>query len=238
LIADFGLKVPLNHDYERFEYTEAPLTTSADMGPFHYTVEGDWSGAAFLLGAAAVAGSIHLKGILKASKQADKKIVEALLDAGAVVSQEDETVAVTKQGLVGFNFDATDCPDLFPPLVALAANCAGVTRLQGLRRLKHKESDRGLTLQEEFGKLGVRIELIDNEMIVHGTGSIVVLNDTLHSHHDHRIAMAAAVAALNANSPITICHAEAIDKSYPMFYQHLKQLGIDVVESDDTPSQI
>ena len=238
LLDDFGLKVPTNHGYERFEYAEAPCVMSTGMGPFHYTVEGDWSGAAFLLVAAAVAGSIQLKGILKTSKQADKKIIEALLDAGAVVSQDDQMVTVTKHGLVGFNFDATDCPDLFPPLVALAANCAGATRLQGLRRLKHKESDRGLTLQEEFGKLGVRIELIDNEMVVHGTGAITVLNDTLHSHHDHRIAMAAAVAALNANSPITICHAEAIDKSYPMFYQHLKQLGIDVVESDDTASQI
>ncbi|TAD84033.1 MAG: 3-phosphoshikimate 1-carboxyvinyltransferase [Bacteroidetes bacterium] len=233
LLQSFGLKLPINHQYERFEYTAEPFEPVAQPLPLDYTVEGDWSGAAFLLVAAAVAGSIRLQGLWAHSKQADKKIVEALKSAGAAITVEADAVEVAKKMLVGFSFDATDCPDLFPPLVALAANCTGLTRLKGLGRLKHKESDRGVTLQQEFAKLGVKITLgQDDIMLVHGTGLISVQEPQLHSHHDHRIAMAAAVAALTATSAVSISHANAIDKSYPMFYQHLKQLGATVLENN------
>ena len=125
--------------------------------------------------------------------------------------------------LKAFQFDATDCPDLFPPLVALASYCEGVTEILGVSRLAHKESDRGLTLQEEFGKMGVKIELDGNRMLVHG--GLGVQGATVHSRHDHRIAMACAVAALKATGPVTIEEAEAINKSYPDFYEHLQALG-------------
>ena len=237
LLSDFGLKTPVNVNYERFVFAQDDhLQTHENSDPVNnnYTVEGDWSGAAFLLVAGAVAGSITVNGILKSSKQADKKIIYALLDAGATVKVEADAVTVSKNALMGFDFDATDCPDLFPPLVALAANCKGITRIHGLKRLKHKESDRGLTLHEEFGKLGVIVELNGDMMLIHGTGKISVLNHTLNSHHDHRIAMAMAVAALNADFPINLRQAGAIDKSYPQFYDHLRQLGIeiDVVQKD------
>ncbi len=95
-----------------------------------------------------------------------------------------------------FDFDATDCPDLFPPLVALASYCKGQTKIKGVNRLTHKESNRRLTLQEEFGKMGVKIEVNDDVMIIHGGSKVNGAN--VHSHHDHRIAMACAVAALKA----------------------------------------
>jgi len=127
--------------------------------------------------------------------------------------------------MTAFEFDATDCPDLFPPLVALAANCKGVSVIKGVSRLAHKESDRGITLQEEFGKMGIRVDLDGDFMHVHGgplKGALV------HSRHDHRIAMACATAALKADSAVTIEDAEAINKSYPDFYDHLKALGATV----------
>jgi 3-phosphoshikimate 1-carboxyvinyltransferase len=127
-----------------------------------------------------------------------------------------------------FVFDATDCPDLFPPLVALAANCVGITRIHGLRRLKHKESDRGVTLKEEFSKLGVQVDLDDDIMLVHGRTLLRIMNHTLNSHHDHRIAMAGVVAALNADFELQIRNAEAVNKSYPEFYKHMKALGVQV----------
>jgi 3-phosphoshikimate 1-carboxyvinyltransferase len=125
--------------------------------------------------------------------------------------------------LKAFEFDATDCPDLFPPLVVLAALCNGVSALHGLSRLAHKESDRGLSLQTEFSKLGIRIDLNQDSMMVYGgTG---IHGAEVFSQHDHRIAMACGIAALCADGPITITDAEAINKSYTDFFVHLQQLG-------------
>ncbi len=140
----------------------------------------------------------------------------------------DDRVHIKRNALQSFTFDATDCPDLFPPLVALAAHCKGVSHIRGLKRLKHKESDRGVTLKEEFDKLGTKIELMEDEMLVFGNGGVFVRNHVLNSHHDHRIAMACAVACLAADFYVEIRHAEAIDKSYPDFFDHLKSLGADV----------
>ncbi len=125
-----------------------------------------------------------------------------------------------------FQFDATHCPDLFPPLVALAAYSKGKTRIKGVDRLVHKESNRAMALQEEFAKTGVKIEWQDNEMILQATG--VVKAAKLHSHHDHRIAMACAVAALRADGVTELEEAGAVDKSYPDFFDDLKKLGADV----------
>jgi 3-phosphoshikimate 1-carboxyvinyltransferase len=233
LMRTFGLNVPENKDYKQFVFKPQLVSSSPQSGgggASSYTVEGDWSGAAFLLVAGAVAGSVKVNGIFNTSRQADKKIVDAILDAGAQVLVEHDAVSVSKNELKAFVFDATDCPDLFPPLVALAANCKGISRIHGLRRLKHKESDRGVTLKEEMDKLGVRIDLNDDIMLVHGTGSLKVMNHTLNSHHDHRIAMANVIAALNADFEVSIRNAEAINKSYPAFYNHMQQLGVSLTE--------
>ena len=226
VMQEFGLKTPFNHQYKSFEFREQ--SASELLGTPSFVVEGDWSGAAFLLVAGAVSNEIEVKGIYNISKQADKKIIDAILDAGAQVTVLNDRVLVKKEKLEAFKFDATDCPDLFPPLVALAANCQGTTRIKGLRRLKHKESDRGVTLQEEFAKLGIIIELKDDVMLVHGSSSIRVNNFHLNSHHDHRIAMAGAIAAINADFPVNIRNAEAVNKSYPDFWKHLSALGIKV----------
>jgi 3-phosphoshikimate 1-carboxyvinyltransferase len=136
---------------------------------------------------------------------------------------EPKGIKVHPGGLKGFEFDATDCPDLFPPLVALAAYCNGVTKIKGVSRLVHKESNRAVTLQEEFGKMGVKIEVSDDVMIIHGGGKLK--GAKLHSRHDHRIAMACAVAALKAEGETVIEEAQAVKKSYPEFYSDLETLG-------------
>jgi 3-phosphoshikimate 1-carboxyvinyltransferase len=192
-------------------------------GPVQYTVEGDWSGGAFLLVAGAIAGPIKVQGLDSSSTQADKAILRAICDAGAAFEDREDGIGVGPAVLRAFSFDATDCPDLFPPLVALAACAAGNTEIRGVSRLAHKESNRGLTLQEEFGKMGVVIDLDGDRMIVHGGGGIK--GAVVHSRHDHRIAMACAVAALRADGPVTIGEAEAINKSYPEFYRDMESLG-------------
>jgi 3-phosphoshikimate 1-carboxyvinyltransferase len=248
----FGWEVE-NRGYEEFRF---PAERNA--GQPEYTVEGDWSGGAFLLVAGAVAGPITVRGLEEWSTQADKAILQALCDSGARLEMREDGMIVgpaagasagaaasaagglagaghagdaagasgageVRTGLRAFSFDATDCPDLFPPLVALAAYCEGVTEIRGVSRLAHKESNRGLTLQDEFGKMGVRIELNGDVMRVHGGKG--VKGATVHSRHDHRIAMACAVAALRAAGPVKIEDAEAIDKSYPDFYGDIAALG-------------
>lgn len=227
----FGLRVPENNHYETFTFTgDKPGTSNLipvaiGTEAINYTVEGDWSGGAFLLVAGAIAGDIRVQGLQQTSTQADKKIVEALMAAGAGIAMEAKGIVLHAAPLKAFEFDATDCPDLFPPLVALAANCKGITVIKGVSRLAHKESDRGITLRDEFGKMGIRVELDGDIMRVDGG---TIKGAVVHSRHDHRIAMACATAALKADGAVTIEEAEAINKSYPDFYDHLKELGATV----------
>jgi 3-phosphoshikimate 1-carboxyvinyltransferase len=219
----FGYAVE-NNNYESF--TIKPINKLTGT-PINYTVEGDWSGAAFLLVAGAVAGNITVKGLDVFSTQADKAILQALIDCGANISIEEKQIIISTPFLLKpFHFNATDCPDLFPPLVVLAAYCNGTTVIEGVSRLAHKESNRALTLQQEFGKMGVGITLQDDLMMIKGGEGLK--GATVHSHHDHRVAMACAVAALKATGETEIEEAEAINKSYPDFYGHLKVLHADV----------
>jgi 3-phosphoshikimate 1-carboxyvinyltransferase len=230
VMKQFGLKVPENRNYEEFIFHNtlthhSPPDSHRDT-THHYTVEGDWSGGAFLLVAGAIAGSITVRGLDLMSTQADKAIVDALMSANAGIAMEAKGIKVNSGEMKGFQFDATDCPDLFPPLVALAAYCKGRTTIKGVSRLVHKESNRALTLQDEFDKMGVLIKLERDEMLIQGNG--IVKGADVHSNHDHRIAMACAVAGLKATSEMVIEEAQAVDKSYPDFYDDLKKLGADV----------
>jgi 3-phosphoshikimate 1-carboxyvinyltransferase len=217
LMAHFGVTVT-HEDFSSFHFGERQAFRACD-----YTVEGDWSGAAFLLVAGAIAGQAEVDNLNIRSAQSDKAILVALERAGARVMRGMFTVLIEKAPLRAFDFDATDCPDLFPPLVALAANCEGTTSIKGVSRLAHKESDRGRTLQEEFAKMGVEISLKGDEMLV--TGTTHIRSAEVHSRHDHRIAMACATAALKADGPVKIEAAEAVYKSYPEFWNHWQKLG-------------
>jgi len=224
VMEDFGLRVPENRAYQEFRFSQGPVPPSPSS--IQYTVEGDWSGAAFLLVAGTLAGKIVIRGLDRGSTQADRAILKALTDAGADMEIGENQIQIGPGNLRAFEFDATDCPDLFPPLVALASCCKGVTSINGVRRLAHKESNRALTLQEEFGKMNVNIELKEDIMFVRGAEKLQGAD--VHSRHDHRIAMACAVAALKAEGPTRIEEAQAINKSYPDFYEHLRSLGVSI----------
>lgn len=219
VLKDFGLPTPANNEYKIFDFIKTDQKSSSQ----DYTVEADWSGGAFLLVAGAIAGDITVKGLSVSSPQGDKAILQAMMQAGAGISVRDNEIEVRKSNLKAFQFNATDCPDLFPPLVALAAYCHGTSVIEGVHRLTHKESNRALTLQEEFGKMGIAINFQDDLMVVKGGSG--VKSATVHSRHDHRIAMACAVAALGATGEVTIEEAEAVNKSYPQFWEHLQLLS-------------
>ena len=216
----FGYNI-INKNDKQFIINPAPLVKDV----IEYTVEGDWSSASFLLVAGAIAGLVKVSGLDEKSAQADKAILNALKDCGAVMTKSLDTFEISKAPLKGFIFDATDCPDLFPPLAVLAAYCEGTSIIKGTHRLVAKESNRAETLKEIFAKMGIEIILQEDEM--HITGG-KINSAVVSSHHDHRIAMAAAVAALGAKGPIEIENADAINKSYPQFYDHLRTLGIEI----------
>jgi 3-phosphoshikimate 1-carboxyvinyltransferase len=223
----FGYNIE-NNNHESFTIKPVSQLTNKQI---NYTVEGDWSGAAFLLVAGAIAGKIVVKGLDPSSTQADKEILKAIIASGATISIEEKQIEIAPPvtglpALKPFHFNATDCPDLFPPLVALASYCNGTSVIEGVTRLAHKESNRGLTLQEEFAKMGIEIVLQDDLMMVKGGAGLNGAD--VHSHHDHRIAMACAVAALKATGKTIVEEAEAIIKSYPNFYEHLQLLNADV----------
>jgi 3-phosphoshikimate 1-carboxyvinyltransferase len=220
----FGLPCPVNQDYKSF-YFPPDVARESLQANIHYAVESDWSSASFLLVAGAISGSLAIRGLDLLSTQADRAVLQALMQSGAVLHIEAHEISIEKSLLRAFQFDATQCPDLFPPLVALAAHCKGTTVLQGVHRLAHKESDRALTLTEEFNKLGIAIRVQDDLMLIEGGA---VKGARVHSRHDHRIAMACAVASLKGEGPTIIENAEAVDKSYPQFWDHLRGLGVPV----------
>jgi 3-phosphoshikimate 1-carboxyvinyltransferase len=148
------------------------------------------------------------------------------MQSEAVMSIREEEIIVSKNQLRPFHFNATDCPDLFPPLVALAAHCKGTSVIEGVHRLTHKESNRAETLKEEFGKMGIDIQLQDDLMVIRGGNRIK--GAFVSSHHDHRIAMACAVAGLTCEGRMEIEHAEAVNKSYPQFWEHMKKLNASI----------
>jgi 3-phosphoshikimate 1-carboxyvinyltransferase len=190
-----------------------------------YSVDGDWSGAAFLLAAAAIRGEVTIDGLDAGSVQADRQVLEALMAAGAGIEVSGHSVTVRPASLRGFNFDAAECPDLFPPLVALACSCAGRSRIHGVGRLKHKESDRAAVLLKEFSGLGARISIVGEALEIEG-GSLK--GGSLDSHNDHRIAMAGAVAGLSSETGVSVHGWKCVSKSYPRFFEDLKSLGGDV----------
>ncbi len=221
VLAHYGIRY-INHDDDVFtipgQQTYRAVTT---------TIDGDWSAAAALLVAGAIASrnGIQIKGLNGSFTQADKAITGPLLFAGARLMNEQGDVGVFAPKLRGFAFDATDSPDLFPVLAALAVFCKKPSTIAGVHRLEHKESNRGIVLQQEFAKAGVKIEINDDVMTVHPQKKLNAC--TIHSHNDHRIAMAGALLGL-AGAPVTIDNCEAVDKSYPDFFDDLIALGADI----------
>lgn len=218
VLSDFGITIE-NDQYKTFKISGNQQIEH----PINYQVEGDWSAASIFVVAAAIAGSVKLEGLKRDSLQGDKRIVDVVQKVGANVRWENENIVIEKGQLNCFQFDATDCPDLFPALVVLAAHCKGVSVINGALRLLNKESNRGKTLQEECEKIGVKLMIEEDVMYIYGKEQIETAEKIhFNSHNDHRIAMAMSLFAVDSKYPIHICQAEAVNKSYPLFFQDLE----------------
>lgn len=166
-----------------------------------------------LLVAGAVAGEVTVRNISMLSKQADTAVCTALVRAGAAVINEADSVTAISRPLHGFEFDATNCPDLFPALAALAAAADGVSTIRGTSRLLHKESNRAEAIREEYAKVGIEVDISEEDVMRIRGGKIRPAR--VSSHDDHRMAMSMAVSALRCDGQITIENAECVAKSYP-----------------------
>lgn len=196
--------------------------------PQNINVPGDWSGAAFLLvaGALCAEDGITITNLTTEITQADAAILKVLKLAGVEFSTKKNSVFVKSSEVRAFEFDANDCPDLFPPIVALAAFADGVSTVYGAKRLIHKESNRAKTLQQEFAKANIRITVREDEMRIYPAP---IRRAIINSHNDHRIAMAGAILGL-AGDRITIRGAECVAKSFPDFFEVIKNLEAKVTE--------
>jgi 3-phosphoshikimate 1-carboxyvinyltransferase len=221
VLKGFGLAVPENRDYQEFYFNKDKPALQEEV--IQYSIESDWSGAAFLLVAGALAGPLVVRDLDLLSVQADRAIFDILMQANAAVTVESKGIRILPAPMNGFDTDASDFPDLFPPLVALAVMCEGQSIIKGADRLKHKESDRSVALQEEFTKLGAVVDVKKDVMRIEGGAKLK--GCTVDSHGDHRIAMALAIAALKAEGPTTIEGAGAVNKSFPGFFETLRSLG-------------
>ena len=182
------------------------------------TVEGDWSNAAFFLCAGALSETgVLVKGLSLQSSHGDRAVLELLRRFGAQVNEEPDGVLVRRGQLRGIEIDAAPVPDLIPVLSVLAAFCEGETRVQNAGRLRLKESDRLKTTAALIRSLGGEAEEEPEGLVIYGKGRLH--GGKAESFNDHRIAMAAAVAACGCRGPVVLQGAECVDKSYPVFWQ-------------------
>lgn len=194
--------------------------------PAEYTVEGDWSNAAFWLAAGALAdGGIRCLGLRMDSHQGDKKIVDIMKSMGADVKVCSDSITVKKSSLSGITVDAGAIPDMVPALSLLASVAEGETRIVNAERLRIKESDRLSSISDVLKRLGADITELKDGLVIKGVKKLK--GGQVNGHNDHRIVMMAAVASLVSEAPVVINGSKAVNKSYPEFFTRMKELGLD-----------
>ena len=202
-----------------------------------FRIEGDWSGAANFLVAGAIFGDVEVEGLDTQSLQADISIMDILMDAGASMSQlEGDTpttgsIHVTRAPLCAFETDLNNCPDLFPIVAVLAAFCPGTSRIRGVERLRHKETDRAAAIVDMLTQMGVPVQVDEDEMTIEGMGlpqriltGNLLKGGSFTSHGDHRMVMALKVASLGADGPVEIDDTACVAKSFPEFLDMFDKL--------------
>lgn len=198
------------------------------ISPASLNVEGDWSNAAFWLVAGVLNGDIEITGMDMNSKQGDMAIVDILKRMGAQIDIKGISIRCTKSHLKATDIDASNIPDLVPVLAVAASLAEGETRIYNAERLRLKESDRLKTTSEAILSLGGQIHETDDGLVIFGKPSLD--SGQCDSFNDHRIAMSLAVASVSCTAPVIIERAQAVQKSYPDFFEDMKLLGAKIEE--------
>ena len=183
------------------------INSNQMFSPADYFVEGDYSSAAFWLSAKRLKNEIDISGLNVSSRQGDKAITEvlSLFGSGDIIINGEQI------------------PDLIPILAVTAAGFCHKTTFTGCERLKYKESDRLATTADLLTRLGGKVEITNDGLIVYGKGTLK--GGLALSHNDHRIAMSAAIASTICGNEVIIDGYECVDKSYPAFFNDFIKLG-------------
>lgn len=184
--------------------------------PAQYTVEGDWSQAAFFLGAGVLGQPVACAGLNPNSRQGDAAILAVLKEMGADVNWREGLVQAGSNGLNSVTIDASPIPDLVPPLAVLCSFAQGTSRIINAGRLRIKESDRLAAMAAELQKLGASVQEEPEGLVI--TGKPALAGGVVDAHNDHRIAMAMALAATRCTGGVTLTGWESVQKSYPAFW--------------------
>jgi 3-phosphoshikimate 1-carboxyvinyltransferase len=186
------------------------------------TADGDWSNAAFFLSAGAIGSTVTVAGLNTDSVQGDKKILDILRRFGASVEFSGDSIIVTHAPLTGCDIDISDIPDLLPILAVTASFCDGETRFYNGARLRIKESDRLSSVAALLNSLGGDVTELPDGLIVR---KAALHGGIVDGFNDHRIVMSAAIAAAFCEGEVTIKGANAVNKSYPTFFEDYRKLG-------------
>ncbi len=217
VMAAFGVRAD-REDYQRFR------VGACGYKGCRYRIEGDYSSASywFAIGAAC-GGRVAVENLNPGSSQGDLRFLSVLEEMGCSVAWTDRTVILTRSGeLSGVEIDMSAMPDAVPTLCAVAAFAGSPTRISGIGHLKYKESDRIAVIVQMLHDAGVEAHAAPDSITVIPGG---VRGGTIDPHDDHRIAMAGAVLALGAGG-VTIGSPACVEKSYPGFWETLKELGL------------
>lgn len=191
--------------------------------PQNYAVESDWSQAGFYLAAGALGSRLALHGLRRDSIQGDRT-AEAVFSAfGAQLEWQGKALIVSPGVLRGIAVDASQIPDLVPPIAAAAALAEGESKITGAGRLRLKESDRLAAMASAINALGGSVQEEEDGLVIQGVSSLK--GGKVSGCNDHRIVMAMAVAALRAGGPVEITDPHSIRKSYPSFFKEYNRLG-------------
>jgi len=222
VLRSFGIKAEWKDDNTLFvpgnqQYSAAP-----------YEVEGDFSQFAFwaVLAACNKENFLGLSGVNPDSKQGDKVILDILEGCGTIIDETCAGYTVQPYKYRPYQADLADCPDLGPILMVLASRCHGQSLIKNAGRLRLKESDRLAAMEEEFEKLNIEVQPVGDMVFVEGGG--LAHGGEVDGHNDHRVVMSLAILGALSTEPITIHGAEAINKSYPNFFEDLQSVGIKV----------
>lgn len=212
--------------FERKDHSLYRLQGNSQIEPFHYSVPGDFSSAAFPIAAALITNSeITLQGLDFTDMQGDKAILSTLqeMNARLEIDPEKKTLKIPKnQTLRGTKIDVNHFIDALPILAVLGCFAEGETEIRNGLIARQKESDRIAAIARELKKMGADIEEMPDGLLVRKS---TLRGAVLNSHLDHRIAMSLSIAALGASSPSRICDISCIDKTYPSFYADFSQKG-------------
>ena len=191
--------------------------------PTEYAIEGDWSYGAFWIVGGAVNGDVTIDHLHSNTLQGDAKAADILESMGADIQRTPTSLRVRKSSLKGTMIDLADVPDLAPVLAVAACAAQGKTEFIHAGRLKIKESDRLKAIEDMVKTLGGRIETTEDSFVIEGTGKLD--RGVVETRNDHRMAMAAAIAAGIAGGDIHLDDRDCVAKSAPQFWEHFAKLG-------------